>query len=68
MFDTEKFIDHVHCREAIWLRTSEDYADKDLRDKYWTEIAEEMFHDFHELSEEQQLLKGKQPFGPRIRL
>ncbi|XP_058451954.1 uncharacterized protein LOC131430769 [Malaya genurostris] len=44
--DTEKFIDEVRMRRALWDRTSEEYRDKTLRFLHWEDLCTVMIPEF----------------------
>ncbi|KAK9880750.1 hypothetical protein WA026_013073 [Henosepilachna vigintioctopunctata] len=47
MFDVEKFIKCIQCRPALWDKSVEEYANKNSRDKLWSEIGEINFDNWH---------------------
>lgn len=49
MFDTDKFIECVHEKEAIWDKSRKDYSDKSIREKSWIEIGETFYDNWLEL-------------------
>ena len=42
MFDTEKFINEISLRPALWQMSSKDYSNRDLKCKLWIETGQVM--------------------------
>lgn len=55
--DTEKFIEEIRKRPAIWDYSTEEYADRDLRQKCWDDIVHVFGEEHLDATEKRELGK-----------
>lgn len=60
LFDTEKFILAVEAHPAIWDPKSTDYSDREAKMTAWEEVAQEMFHDWPEITSKEKTERGRE--------
>lgn len=59
MFDTEKFINEISLRPALWQMSSKEYSNRDLKCKLWIEIGQVMVYNWEQLSPEEKNKEGE---------
>lgn len=57
-FETDKFIEEIKSRPAVWNSEHPDYANKRLKIKAWEELCRAIFPDFDTKGAKDQLLMG----------
>lgn len=56
--DTERLIDEVKKRKAIWDNSTEDYKNKKLKNEQWFEICNVFHNDFGNKTEKEKIVIG----------
>lgn len=59
MINVEALILAVEKRPCLWLISSEEYTNKQLKDIAWVDVASEVFPNWEEFSEDSKLAKCK---------
>ena len=58
-FDIEHLIQEVQAKECLWDKSNENYKDRIMKRRCWSEICEALFIDFEDMTEEEKSEKSK---------
>lgn len=58
MFDVDKFIQIVEENPAIWEKGTKEYSDRNLREKSWNVVGENMFSNWSDMTYEERSDQG----------